>query len=138
MAATLDLSNVPGKRGGPYKAQAVHYPAPDKSHKVKLPSIPVCFLFNLGGIVDILLLCNMGMQDLRFESAYLAAIQPFVQPLEEESRRGGKEKLTTPENVSNVTKTRFDYGVPIRINWPAILWVTLRDQVGNLINGIVM
>jgi hypothetical protein len=45
MAAVLDLEKVPGKKGDPFRGQAVHYTRrktdKDQQHKVKLPPIPV-------------------------------------------------------------------------------------------------
>jgi hypothetical protein len=45
MAAVLDLENVPGKKGDPFRGQAVHYAQRktdrDQQHMVKLPAIPV-------------------------------------------------------------------------------------------------
>ncbi|KAG8797632.1 hypothetical protein FRC17_007690 [Serendipita sp. 399] len=111
MAGIIDLSRIPGKKGDPYRGQAVYQPQPDsewnRQHKIKLPAIP----------------------DLRFESAYLSAIRPFITRLDEQADKPPKTK--TEEAAGSgalVSGAATDYGVPIRIKWSAILWITLRDQ----------
>jgi hypothetical protein len=71
------------------------------------------------------------MKDFRFESAYLAAIRPFVErpPQGPSPNVPGTKNESIAEGGGVVSDVRFDYGVPLRINWSAILWVTLRDQV---------
>ncbi|KAG9018992.1 hypothetical protein FS842_007953 [Serendipita sp. 407] len=112
MAGNIDLSRIPGKKGDPYRGQAVYQPQPDsewnRQHKIKLPAIP----------------------DLRFESAYLSAIRPFVTGLDKQADKPPETK--TEEAIGSgalASGAVVDYGVPIRINWPAVLWVTIRDQV---------
>ncbi|PVG00795.1 hypothetical protein CPB86DRAFT_871644 [Serendipita vermifera] len=113
MAANIDFSRIPGKKGDPYRGQAVYQPEKKKDwdgeHKIKLPPIP----------------------DFRFESAYLAAIRPFVHKSPEGPSPNvpGTKNEAIAEASGVVSDARFDYGVPLRINWGAVLWVTLRDQV---------
>ncbi|CAG7851672.1 SubName: Full=Uncharacterized protein {ECO:0000313/EMBL:CCA74455.1} [Serendipita indica DSM 11827] len=106
--AAIDLSRIPGKKGDLYRGQAVHkLPPHSEEHKIKIPAIP----------------------DFRFESAYLSAIRPFVNQLDSQaSRPPESKKEEIAGEGGQVSEVRFDYGVPIRINWPAVLWITLRDQ----------
>jgi hypothetical protein len=57
-------------------------------------------------------------------------MKPFVEwPEEESAKKGPSKKEKIAERGAEVSAARFDYGVPVRINWPALLWVTIRDQV---------
>ncbi|KIM34430.1 hypothetical protein M408DRAFT_325832 [Serendipita vermifera MAFF 305830] len=111
MAANIDLNRVPGKSGDPYRGQAVIHQGDVQGaeHKIKLPAIP----------------------DFRFESAYLSALKPFVTSLQDKAATNKPEtvKQQLEEKGGAVSAVGFDYGVPIRINWSAVIWVTLRDQV---------
>ena len=76
--------------------------------------------------------------ELRFEQSYLLSIKPFIhqegevsdrviagehaQPLK---GRGDAQALVK----EGVLPSESIYGVPIRIDWQQIAWVTLRDQV---------
>jgi hypothetical protein len=41
MAANIDFSRIPGKKGDPYRGQAVLRPEEEEEHGFKLPAIPV-------------------------------------------------------------------------------------------------
>ncbi|KIO21616.1 hypothetical protein M407DRAFT_28824 [Tulasnella calospora MUT 4182] len=75
--------------------------------------------------------------ELRFEQAYLLSIKPFIHPGNEGDKDAGKGKekesskgdaaMLLQEGV--LTETDSVYGVPLRIDWGSVAWVTLRDQV---------
>lgn len=65
--------------------------------------------------------------DLRFEQGYLLSIRPFVKDVQAEEQTGHEK---TQEFVKEgVVPGSSTYGVPIRIDWQGVAWVTFRDQV---------
>lgn len=71
--------------------------------------------------------------ELRFEQSYLMSIKPFV-------RQGGPRERGMAETerehneasralVKDAVLDDSLYGVPLRIDWQGVAWVTFRDQV---------
>ncbi|KAG8747729.1 hypothetical protein FRC10_011857 [Ceratobasidium sp. 414] len=95
-----------------------------------------------------------ALPDLRFEQSYLLSLKPFVHIRSEETpgdsnsgTRGTVEKPTV-ENTALAEPLGLDiavhsagvarYGVPERVEWGKIAWVTTRDQIiSPLLQGAV-
>ncbi|KAG8993715.1 hypothetical protein FRB90_000615 [Tulasnella sp. 427] len=73
--------------------------------------------------------------ELRFEQSYLLSIKPFIHSGNEEDVEAGSRKEKAKKDASMLvqegvlTETDSVYGVPLRIDWGSVAWVTLRDQV---------
>ncbi|QRW23317.1 histidine phosphatase family containing protein [Rhizoctonia solani] len=93
------------------------------------------------------------LPDLRFEQGYLLALKPFVhiqadKPLNEKSKAQGSVEEPAVESTALAEPVGFDivtrgagvskYGIPERVEWGNIAWVTIRDQViSPLVQGAV-
>ncbi|KAF8699947.1 Phosphoglycerate mutase-like protein, partial [Rhizoctonia solani] len=93
------------------------------------------------------------LPDLRFEQGYLLALKPFVhiqadKPLNEKSKAQGNVGEPAVESTALAEPVGFDivtrgagvskYGIPERVEWGNIAWVTIRDQViSPLVQGAV-
>lgn len=89
-----------------------------------------------------------ALPDLRFEQSYLLSLKPFVHIREEEVRkeeksgaRGTIEKpavegtaLAEPLGLDIAVRSAgvSKYGIPERVEWGDIVWVTVRDQVSMI------
>jgi len=74
------------------------------------------------------------LPDLRFEQSYLMSIKPFVTDVEpadapDEVTSDGEKVGRRALLKEGILDNPGPYGVPIRIDWMAVSWVTLRDQV---------
>lgn len=85
-----------------------------------------------------------AIPDLRFEQSYLLSLKPFVHIREEVNKeekpgaRGTVEKpavedtaLAEPLGLDIAVRSAgvSKYGIPERVEWGDIAWVTVRDQV---------
>ncbi|KAG8950321.1 hypothetical protein FRC04_007763 [Tulasnella sp. 424] len=94
------------------------YPHPSHGHHQPVPHLP-------------------KIPELRFEQSYLLSIKPFIHPGNEGDKdvKKGGEKESSKRDASMLvqegvlTETNSVYGVPLRIDWGSVAWVTLRDQV---------
>ncbi|KAH7345604.1 hypothetical protein B0J17DRAFT_640508 [Rhizoctonia solani] len=92
------------------------------------------------------------LPDLRFEQAYLSALKPFVhiraEQVQDKAKAQGSVEEPVVEATSLAEPVGFDivsqgagvsrYGIPERIEWGKIAWVTIRDQViSPLVQGTV-
>ncbi|KAF8601563.1 hypothetical protein BDV93DRAFT_608085 [Ceratobasidium sp. AG-I] len=95
-----------------------------------------------------------ALPDLRFEQSYLLSLKPFVHIRKEEvnseeksGARGTIEKptvegtaLAEPLGLDVVVRSAgvSKYGIPERVEWGEIAWVTIRDQIiSPLLQGAV-
>ncbi|KAG8703054.1 hypothetical protein FRC09_004380 [Ceratobasidium sp. 395] len=85
-----------------------------------------------------------ALPDLRFEQSYLLSLKPFVHLRSEEtsssSKAGARATIEKPavENAALAEPLVLDvatqsagvskYGIPERVEWGQIAWVTTRDQ----------
>ncbi|CAE6438246.1 unnamed protein product [Rhizoctonia solani] len=93
------------------------------------------------------------LPDLRFEQAYLSALKPFVhiradEQVKDKAKSQGSVEEPVVEATSLAGPVGFDivsqgagvsrYGIPERVEWGKIAWVTIRDQViSPLVQGTV-